>query len=172
VSGFDPAQIEVPRERRFVGFEAYREAMNCLRPGDVVILTAPVAFRWVHFAYAIERGLNEFMEKPISVDGPTTRRMLVLGEAQSNELLFQIRNYLGFFWASDGVFHDWARQWGGASPYYRQLHPSTGREEQLYKFKCKKYGLDPIRVRRPSGTFEMSGVAPGLCGAPRRGAGD
>ncbi len=30
--------------------------------------------------YAIEKGINTFMEKPITVDGPTTRRMLALGE--------------------------------------------------------------------------------------------
>jgi predicted dehydrogenase len=39
-------------------------------PGDVVILATPPAFRWVHFSYAIEKGLNVFMEKPVSVDGP------------------------------------------------------------------------------------------------------
>ena len=161
VMGFKPEQVEVPPERRFLGFDAYQKAMDCLKPGDVVILTTPVAFRWVHFAYAIAKGLNVFMEKPISVDGPTTRRMLQLGEesAKKNlkvgvglmcrhckarlelldriqhgqigdittlrsyrlvgpagftgprpndltELLYQIQRYLGFMWASGGVFHD------------------------------------------------------------------
>jgi predicted dehydrogenase len=54
--------------------------MDCLRPGDVVILTTPPAFRWVHFTYAIQKGINVFMEKPITVDGPSTRKMLKLGE--------------------------------------------------------------------------------------------
>ncbi len=31
---------------------------------------APPAFRWVHFSYAIEKRINVFMEKPITVDGP------------------------------------------------------------------------------------------------------
>ena len=48
--------------------------------GDVVILGTPPAFRWVHFSYAIEKGLHTFMEKPVTVDGPTTRRMLKLAE--------------------------------------------------------------------------------------------
>ena len=65
VMGFEAAQVEVPPERRFLGFDAYRKAMDCLRPGDVAILTTPVAFRWVHFTYAIAKGLNVFMEKPI-----------------------------------------------------------------------------------------------------------
>ena len=34
-------------------------------------MATPPAFRWVHFAYAIQKGLNVFMEKPITVDGPT-----------------------------------------------------------------------------------------------------
>ena len=34
----------------------------------------------MHFTYAIQKGLNVFMEKPVTVDGPTTRKMLALGE--------------------------------------------------------------------------------------------
>jgi predicted dehydrogenase len=73
-------QVDVPDDRKFIDFDAYKRAMDCLRPGDVVILTTPPAFRWVHFTYAIQKGLNVFMEKPITVDGPSTRRMLKLGE--------------------------------------------------------------------------------------------
>lgn len=72
--------IDVPPERRFVGFDSYKHAMDCLKPGDVVILTTPPAFRWVHFTYAIEKGLNVFMEKPVCVDGPSSRRMLELNQ--------------------------------------------------------------------------------------------
>jgi predicted dehydrogenase len=73
-------KLDVPEERRFVGFDGYQKAMDCLKPGDVVILTTPPAFRWVHYTYAIEKGLNVFMEKPVTVDGPTTRRMLALND--------------------------------------------------------------------------------------------
>lgn len=72
------ARVDVPEERRFKGFDAYKQAMDCLRPGDIVILATPPAFRWVHFSYAIEKGLNVFMEKPITVDAPTCKRMLDL----------------------------------------------------------------------------------------------
>ena len=54
--------------------------MDCLKPGDVAIFATPPAFRWVHFAYAIEKGLNVFMEKPVTVDGPSTRKLLALAE--------------------------------------------------------------------------------------------
>jgi predicted dehydrogenase len=74
------AQMDVPQERRFIGFDAYRRAMESLKPGDVVILATPPAFRWVHFQYAIEKRLNVFMEKPVTVDGPTCKRMFKLAE--------------------------------------------------------------------------------------------
>ncbi len=78
-----PSQVEVPPERRFIGFDAYAKAMDCLKPGDLAIFATPPVFRWVHFTLAIEKGLNVFMEKPVTVDGPTTRRMLKLAEAAS-----------------------------------------------------------------------------------------
>jgi predicted dehydrogenase len=71
-------RVDVPAERTFVGFEAYRQAMDALRPGDIVILATPPAFRAAHFAAAIEKGLHVFMEKPISIDGPSTNRIIAL----------------------------------------------------------------------------------------------
>jgi len=73
-------QVEVPEERRFLGFDAYQKAMDCLGPGDIAIFATPPAFRWVHFTYAVKKGLNVFMEKPVTVDGPTSRRMFELAK--------------------------------------------------------------------------------------------
>ncbi len=73
-------QMEVPEDRRFIGFDAYQKAMDCLKPGDIAIFATPPAFRWVHFQYAIEKRLNVFMEKPVTVDGPGSRKMLKLAE--------------------------------------------------------------------------------------------
>ena len=77
------SQMDVPADRQFIGFDAYKKAMDCLKPGDVAIFATPPAFRWVHFTYAIEKGLNVFMEKPVTVDGPTSKRMLALGQSAS-----------------------------------------------------------------------------------------
>ncbi|MEO1615640.1 MAG: Gfo/Idh/MocA family oxidoreductase, partial [Planctomycetota bacterium] len=74
-------KVDVPDDRRYVGFDAYKEVMDVLEPGDVVILATPPAFRWVHYSYAIERGLNVFMEKPVTIDAPTSVRMLELNKA-------------------------------------------------------------------------------------------
>lgn len=79
--------VDVPKDRRFIGFDGYKRAMDCLKPGDVAIFATPPAFRWVHFTYAIEKNLNVFMEKPVTVDGPTSRRMLKLGEEASKKNL-------------------------------------------------------------------------------------
>ncbi len=80
LKGPHAANMDVPEDRQFTGFDAYKKAMDVLRPGDVVILATPPAFRWVHFTYAIEKGLNVFMEKPVTVDGPGSRRMFELAE--------------------------------------------------------------------------------------------
>ncbi len=76
-------QVDVPKDRQFVGFDAYKQAMDCLSPGDVAIFATPPAFRWVHFTYAIKKGLHVFMEKPVTVDGPTSRRMFKLAKEAS-----------------------------------------------------------------------------------------
>lgn len=80
-------KVDVPPERRFLSFDAYKQAMDAMKPGDVVILGTPPAFRWVQFSYAIEKGLHCFMEKPVTVDGPTTKRMLQLAELASKKNL-------------------------------------------------------------------------------------
>ena len=156
------SQVAVPPERRFIGFDGFKQAMDCLKPGDIAIFATPPAFRWVHFAYAIQKGLNMFMEKPVTVDGPTTRKMIALADEADKknlkvgvglmvrhckgrqelharikdgqigeltflrayrmggsagttgpkpddmkELLYQVRRFHSFLWASGGLFSDY-----------------------------------------------------------------
>ncbi len=158
-----PDQVDVSGEHKFLGFDGYKKAMDCLKAGDVAIFTTPLAFRWVHLTYAIQKGLNVFMEKPLTADGPTSRRMIKLGEeataknlkigvglmsrharnmqqlhariqdgeigdiilmrgyrmhgpvgsafsikwpGEPSELLWQIRNFHSFLWASGGCYSD------------------------------------------------------------------
>ena len=65
----------VPPERTFHGFDAYKKAIDCLRPGDVVLLATPPVFRPMHVEYAVSKGLHIFMEKPFATDSPGTRRL-------------------------------------------------------------------------------------------------
>ena len=99
-----PAQVDVPPDRQFLGFDGYKQAMDCLRPGDVVILATPPAFRWVHFAYAIQKGLHVFMEKPVTVDGPTSKRMLEQAKQASAK---NLKCGVGLMSRHSGHFRNW-----------------------------------------------------------------
>ena len=73
-------RIDVPPDRRFIGFDAYRKAIDCLRPGDVMIQATHSAFRPTHLEYAVKKGVNVFMEKSFAPDPGGTQRILRLGE--------------------------------------------------------------------------------------------
>ncbi|MBN2312493.1 MAG: Gfo/Idh/MocA family oxidoreductase [Sedimentisphaerales bacterium] len=73
-------QVDVPPERRFLGFDAYRKAVDCLRPGDVMIQATHSAFRPTHVAYAVKKGINVFMEKSFAPDPGGTKDILRIGE--------------------------------------------------------------------------------------------
>src|SRR5215813_7886348 len=50
-------RVDVPEERKYVGFDAYKKAMA---HADVVILTTPPGFRPIHFAEAVSQGKQIF----------------------------------------------------------------------------------------------------------------
>ncbi|MBP7825165.1 MAG: Gfo/Idh/MocA family oxidoreductase [Verrucomicrobia bacterium] len=153
-----PNQVAVPPEQRFLGFDAYRKAIDCLRPGDVAMLTNFAGFRPGQLEYAVAKGVNVFMEKSFGPDAPSLRRIIAAGQAakqknlkiaaglqcrhsvnrqaliqrirdgqlgdiqlirayrmqpvgglgrrppNENELLWQIRHFVHFFWVSGGLF--------------------------------------------------------------------
>jgi predicted dehydrogenase len=80
-------RVEVSPERRFLGFEAYRHAIDCLKPGDVALLTTHAAFRAVHLEYAVQKGVNVFMEKDFAADPGGIKRLLKAGEAAEKKNL-------------------------------------------------------------------------------------
>jgi len=80
-------RMDVPAERRFRGFDAYRRAIDCLKPGDVAILATHCAFRSVHLEYAVEKGVNVFMEKDFAADPGGVRRLIKAGEAAEKKNL-------------------------------------------------------------------------------------
>jgi predicted dehydrogenase len=67
------ARIEVPADRRFVGFDAYK---NVIDQVDVVLLTTTPHFRPQHMAYAVAKGVHMFVEKPVATDAPGVRAAL------------------------------------------------------------------------------------------------
>ncbi|UWX54873.1 Gfo/Idh/MocA family oxidoreductase [Maribacter litopenaei] len=69
----DTGKIKVKDKNRFVGFDAYKKAIDL---ADVVILATTPGFRPAHFAYAIENGKHVFMEKPVATDVPGIQKVL------------------------------------------------------------------------------------------------
>jgi predicted dehydrogenase len=80
-------KIDVPKERQFLGFDAYRKAIDCLRPCDVALLTTYSGFRAAHMEYAVEKGVNIFMEKCFAGDPGGVQRILRAGEAAEKKNL-------------------------------------------------------------------------------------
>ncbi|MGD8240590.1 MAG: twin-arginine translocation signal domain-containing protein, partial [Armatimonadota bacterium] len=73
-------QIDVAEDRKFLGFDAYRRAIEILRPGDIAMCTTRAYIRPVHVEYAISKGINVFMEKPFASDPAGLHRLLRAGE--------------------------------------------------------------------------------------------
>ncbi len=70
-------KVDVPLERRFVGFDAYKKA---IAEADVVILASPPGFRPSHFEEAVRQGKQIFMEKPVATDAVGIRKVLAAAE--------------------------------------------------------------------------------------------
>jgi len=71
----NPKQIKVGKQNKFIGFDAY---LKVIESGvDVVLLATPPAFRPLHLAAAIDAGKHVFCEKPMAVDAPGVRKVLL-----------------------------------------------------------------------------------------------
>ena len=77
VKGNIKNRIDVPEERKFVGFDAYKKAIPL---ADVVILTTPPGFRPIHFEEAINMNKHVFMEKPVATDPVGIKKVLETAE--------------------------------------------------------------------------------------------
>ncbi len=81
------SKVDVPPERRLLGFDAYKRAIDLLRPGDVAMLTGYAGWRPLQMEYAVAKGINVFMEKSFATDPPAVRRLIAAGEeAQKRNL--------------------------------------------------------------------------------------
>src|SRR6266480_1992554 len=70
-------KIEVKEESKFVGFDAYKEAIAM---ADVVVLATPPGFRPIHFEEAIRQNKHVFTEKPVATDATGIRKFLAAAE--------------------------------------------------------------------------------------------
>jgi predicted dehydrogenase len=94
-------QIDVPAERRFVGFDAYQSVLPLV---DVVILTTPPAFRPSHFEAAVAAGKQVFMEKPVATDAPGIRKVLATADEARRKRLNVV---VGLQRRYETVYREW-----------------------------------------------------------------
>jgi predicted dehydrogenase len=78
------AKVDVPEERKFVGFNAYKQAIAL---ADVVILATPPGLRPIHFEEAISKNKHVFMEKPVATDPAGVQKVLAVAEEAKKKKL-------------------------------------------------------------------------------------
>jgi len=129
-------RVEVPKERQFVGFDAYKQAIAL---ADVVVLATPPGFRPIHFEEAVKQGKNIFMEKPVATDAPGVRRVLAAAEEAKKKNLkvgvgLQRHHQLGYIETMNrlwdkaiGDIVSMRCYWNGTTPW---VHPRAELEKQ------------------------------------------
>ena len=149
LSGRFKDKVDVSPERQFLGFDAYRKAIDCLGGSDVVLLTTPPAFRPIHLDYAVQKGVNVFMEKSFAVDAPGIRRVLAAGKVAEKKNLkiaggLMSRHYTPLEHAVEqihkGIIGDivtcWAYRMHGPVGYRRKRPGESELEHQIRNYSC------------------------------------
>ena len=90
------ARMDVPEDRRFVGFDAYRKVIDS--DVDVVLLCTPPGFRPEHLRAAVDAGKHVFCEKPMAVDAPGVRSVM---ESARRAKAAGLALVSGFCWRSN-----------------------------------------------------------------------
>ena len=98
------SRVDVPKDRQYTGFDAYKQVIDQV---DLVLLTTPPHFRPLHLAYAVEKGINAFVEKPMAVDGPGLRKYIQACKDAKAKNLSLVN---GFCWRYDGPRRETMKQ--------------------------------------------------------------
>src|SRR4051812_18800507 len=67
-------KVEVPQDRVFVGFDAYKKVIEA--GPDMLVIATPPGFRPIHFEAAVKANKHVFMEKPVATDAVGVRKVL------------------------------------------------------------------------------------------------
>ncbi len=92
--------VDLPKERCFVGLDAYQKLID-LPDVNYIILATPPGFRPYHLRAAVDSGKTIFTEKPVGTDAPGIRVVLEAAKkAKANNLAIvagtQRRHQLGY----------------------------------------------------------------------------
>ena len=93
-------KVDVPKDRQFIGLDAYKKVIDCPEV-NYVILATPPGFRPYHLRAAVAAGKNIFTEKPVGTDAPGIRKVLEAAEKAKEKNLCivagtQRRHQLGY----------------------------------------------------------------------------
>ena len=133
----------VPEERCFVGFEAYKKLIAT--DVDIVLMATPPNFRSVHLAACVDAGKHVFMEKPVAVDPVGCRKIMEAGEAAAKKGLSVVagtqRRHQSAYVATQKVVADGAIgrivggqiYWCGGRLWYRERKPEWDDAEYMVR---------------------------------------
>ncbi|MEX0679694.1 MAG: Gfo/Idh/MocA family oxidoreductase [Pirellulales bacterium] len=145
-------RIDVPEDRKFVGFDAYEKALAA--GPDLVILATPPGFRPYHFEAAVKAGKHVFMEKPVATDAPGVRRVLAAAEESIKKNLavgvgLQRRHQAPYLETikrlQDGAIGDITSMrvyWNGTTPWVytrEQLEAKAGRKLSEMEYQMRNW---------------------------------
>lgn len=146
-------KYQVTPETTFSGFDAYKKVIDS--GVDVVILTSPPAFRPEHLAYAVEKGVHCFFEKPVAVDAPGVRKVIDLAKKAKEK---KIGFMSGFCWrhhlAKREVFN---RILGGAIGDMRAMYSTYNGGEVWKKTREEGWGDLEAQMRNWNAHLWLSG---------------
>jgi myo-inositol 2-dehydrogenase / D-chiro-inositol 1-dehydrogenase len=136
-------KVDVPAERIFVEFDAYKQAIAA--GPDVVMIATPPGFRPIHYAAAIQAGKHVFMEKPCCVDAPGYRSLLETNKLADEKNLKVVvglqRRYDNSYLEEMKKIHDGGigdlillrAYWNGTEPWFRPR--AAGQTEMEYQMR-------------------------------------
>jgi len=145
-------RIDVPQDRKFVGFDAYQKALAT--DPDLVILATPPGFRPIHFEAAVNAGKHVFMEKPVATDAAGVRRVLAAAvEAKKKGLGVGVglqRHHQNIYQETikrlqDGAIGDIVTTrvyWNGSTPWVRKrgdLDKKYGRKLTEMEYQMRNW---------------------------------
>jgi len=97
--GLEKQGHKIPKERCFVGFDAYRKLIDT--DIEVVLLATPPNFRPVHFKACVDAGKHVFFEKPVGVDPAGCRKIIESGDVAKKKGLGVVA---GTIWRHHGPY--------------------------------------------------------------------
>ncbi|MDH3584425.1 MAG: Gfo/Idh/MocA family oxidoreductase [Phycisphaerae bacterium] len=144
LKGSKGKQVKVGSADKHTGFDGYKQLID-RDDVDLVILTTPPGFRPLHFEYAVQKGKNVFMEKPVASDAHGIRRVLAAAaEAKKKNLKVgvglqrhhDVRYQETIKRIQDGAIGDVVTlrcYWNGGRPWHRARQ--EGQTEMEYQMR-------------------------------------